>query len=100
MIRLTEISSLFRVEELYVLIDDGFVQVNPQVPSNSFTYQIVEKFLKEIKDRKNLHIKYTVVKSYSYNYKELEGQGPNFVIFLCGNNVNEGADEQRYDQLA
>ena len=47
MIRLTEISSLFRVEELYVLIDDGFVQVNPQVPSNSFTYQIVEKFLKD-----------------------------------------------------
>jgi hypothetical protein len=93
MIRLTEIASLFRVEELYIFVNDGFVEVDSQVPSNSFTYQIVEEFLKEIKDRKNLHFNHTVFKSYSYNYKELEGQGPNLVIFLCCNNVNEGPDE-------
>ena len=41
-VKLTQVSSLFRIEEFHILVDQGVVEVTPQVLCDPFTYQVVE----------------------------------------------------------
>ena len=40
--KLTQVSSLFRIEEFHILIDQGVVEVTSQVLCDPLTYQVVE----------------------------------------------------------